>query len=76
MALIVEYLSHLARNPDACKSFREDPAHAMQCFGLSADQQKAVLCGDAETLGTAMQNEFGGCADVVASMTTKVVPPR
>jgi hypothetical protein len=73
MPLIAEYLVHLGRHEEACQAFRKDPDHAMECFGLSKDQRAAVLSGDEQQLGSAIQSEFHACASgVVPSMTTKI----
>jgi len=48
MARLLDYLNHLDQNADAVSAHKQDPQKAMTDFGLSADEQQAMLSGDKE----------------------------
>jgi hypothetical protein len=48
MSRLLDYLNHLDQNADACSDHTQNPQKAMADFGLSADEQQAMLSGDKE----------------------------
>lgn len=46
MSKLLEYLNTLDKDADAKASHRSDPGAAMTSFGLTAEEQAAVLAGD------------------------------
>lgn len=46
MSKLLEYLNTLDKDADALASHRNDPKGAMGGFGLTAQEQAAVLSGD------------------------------
>lgn len=47
---LVEFAEALSKDAELSKKFKSDPQGAMADFGLSEDDQKLVLSGDAEAI--------------------------
>jgi len=60
MSKLLDYLNHLDKNADARDAHAADPAGSMTNFGLSQDEQDALMSGDkqrvADACGVAVQD--------------------
>lgn len=54
MSKLLDYINHLDKNADARTSHKNDPVTSMTNFGLTKDEQDAVLSGDRQRLAGAI----------------------
>lgn len=50
MSKLLDYLNHLDKDAVAREAFAKDPQAAMTQYGLSDEEQKALLSGDKATI--------------------------
>jgi hypothetical protein len=53
MSKLLDYLNHLDKNADARTAHAADPATSMTNFGLTQDEQDALLSGDKQRMADA-----------------------
>jgi hypothetical protein len=53
MSKLLDYLNHLDKNADARTAHAVDPKASMQSFGLSQDEQDAMMTGDRQRVADA-----------------------
>ncbi|HEX7643456.1 MAG TPA: hypothetical protein VF450_05430 [Noviherbaspirillum sp.] len=67
MSKLFDYLNHLDKNADARDAHAADPAGSMTNFGLSQDEQDALMSGDRQRVADA-------CGIPVENVGTMLVP--
>jgi hypothetical protein len=55
---IGQFLTELSDDPDRLEAYFEDPAAVVLDSGLSEEDQKLILSGDMNRIGTALSEEF------------------
>jgi hypothetical protein len=55
---LADFLDRLARDPDLLAAFRADKAGTMTEYGVSAEQQEAILSGDPDRIRAALGDEL------------------
>jgi len=53
MSKLLDYLNHLDKNADARTAHAADPATSMTNFGLTQDEQDALMSGDSQRIADA-----------------------
>jgi len=53
MSKLLDYLNHLDKNADARDAHAADPTTAMTNFGLTQDEQDALMSGDRQRVADA-----------------------
>ncbi|HEY8024262.1 MAG TPA: hypothetical protein VIF60_06835 [Burkholderiaceae bacterium] len=54
MSKLLDYINHLDKNSDARNAHAADPAGHMTSYGLSQDEQDALLSGDKQRVADAI----------------------
>jgi len=67
MSKLLDYLNHLDKNADARDAHAADPGGSMTNFGLSQDEQDALMSGDKHQVA-------GACGIAVEDLAVLVVP--
>lgn len=67
MSKLLDYLNHLDKNADARNAHAADPAGSMTNFGLSQDEQNALISGSKQKVADA-------CGIPVQEMKALIVP--
>ena len=70
MSKLLDYINHLDKNADARDAHAADPGTCMTNFGLTQDEQDALMSGDKQRVADAI----GIAVDAMPAMHTPNTP--